>query len=106
MVWECHFFFAHKSNITNKYKSFFGVEEPDNREVDEDEQETTTIPASENAARFYFQLTYQLAKEDITKFDVIDRTNLYLCLNTASLIKDRIIQEQNDIKKMKIEIKN
>lgn len=55
---------------------------------------------SEAAARFYFQLTYSLAKEDITKFDRINETNVYLCLNTASLMKDKIVQQQNELKKI------
>lgn len=55
---------------------------------------------SESAARFYFQLTYSLAKEDLTKFDRINESNLYLCLNTASLMKDRIVQQQNELKKI------
>jgi hypothetical protein len=53
---------------------------------------------SESAARFYFQLTYSLAKEDLTKFDRINEMNIYLCLNTASMMKDRIIQQQNELK--------
>ena len=53
---------------------------------------------SESAARFYFQLTYSLAKEDLTKFDRINEMNNYLCLNTASIMKDRIIQQQNELK--------
>jgi hypothetical protein len=53
---------------------------------------------SESTARFYFQLTYSLAKEDLTKFDRINEMNIYLCLNTASIMKDRIIQQQNELK--------
>ena len=56
--------------------------------------------ASESAARFYFQLTFALAKDDLTKFERINESNLYLCLNTASLMKDRIIQQQNEMKKL------
>jgi hypothetical protein len=39
-----------------------------------------------------------LAKEDLTKFDWINEMNIYLCLNTASMMKDRIIQQQNELK--------
>jgi hypothetical protein len=55
---------------------------------------------SQAAARFYFQLTYSLAKEDLTKFERINETNVYLCLNTASLMKDKIVQQQNELKKI------
>jgi hypothetical protein len=58
------------------------------------------MAASESAARFYFELTFKLASEDITKMDRINESNLYLCLNTASLIKDRIIQQQNELRKI------
>jgi DNA repair exonuclease SbcCD nuclease subunit len=34
------------------------------------------------------------------KIEQIENTNLYLCLNTASLMKDRIIKERNEIKKL------
>jgi len=56
--------------------------------------------SSEAAARFYFELTFQLSNDDITKFDGLNKTNMYLCLNAASLIKDRIIQQQNELKKL------
>lgn len=101
-----HFFFAHKSSISRKYKEFFGNEEQVETDIESDSEETTTIPPSEATARFYFQLTYQLAKEDLTKFHQIEEMNVYLCLNTASLIKDRIIQEQNEMKKLKNEMKS
>jgi len=51
-------------------------------------------------------LTYQLAKEDLTKFHQIEDMSVYLCLNTASLIKDKIISEQNEMKKIKNEMKS
>lgn len=61
----------------------------------------STEPPSQMAARFFFQLTYQLAKEDLTKYDRITETNLYLCLNTASLLKDRAIEHENEMNKLK-----
>lgn len=60
----------------------------------------TTEPPSQMAARFFYQLTYQLAKEDLTKFQRITKTNLYLCLNTASLLKDRAIEHENEMRKI------
>jgi hypothetical protein len=35
----------------------------------------------------------------------IEDTNLYLCLSILALIKDRITQEQNELKKLKNEVK-
>lgn len=101
-----NFFFANKSSISRKYKEFFGTQTEVNEDVESDSEETTTIPPSEATARFYFQLTYQLAKEDLTKFHQIEEMSVYLCLNTCSLIKDRNIQEQNEIKKLKNEMKS
>lgn len=71
-------------------------------EQDEDTgvEDTPKIPAKEAAARFYFGLTLTLANEDITKIQQIENMPVYLVLNTASQIKDKRIQEQNEIKKM------
>ncbi len=69
------------------------------------EEDTPIIPPSEATARYYFELTYQLCGEDITKFDRLNELNVYLCLNTASLIKDRIIKEKNELKKLESEMK-
>jgi hypothetical protein len=101
-----YFFFAYKSSISRKYKEFFGGDDEVEKDIESDTEETTTIPPSEATARFYFQLTYQLAKEDLTKFHQIEEMSVYLCLNTASLIKDRIISEQNEMKKLKNEMKS
>jgi hypothetical protein len=101
-----HFFFAHKSSISRKYKEFFGGEEEVEQDTETDTEEVTQIPPSQATARFYFQLNYQLAKEDLTKFHQIEEMSVYLCLNTASLIKDRIISEQNEMKKLKNEMKS
>lgn len=70
-----------------------------------DTQDSAYVPPSENTARFYFGLSYRLAKEDITKFEEIDNLSLYLCLNAASLVKDQIIKEQNELRKIKSESK-
>ena len=55
---------------------------------------------SESAARFYFEVSFQLANEDITKFDGLNNLNMYLCLNAASLLKDRVIAQENELKKL------
>jgi len=59
--------------------------------------------AKESTARFYFELTYQLAKEDITKMAEVEQQNLYLCLSVAALIKDRVVKHNNEMRKQKIE---
>ena len=56
--------------------------------------------ASEAAARFYFELTFELINGDLTKYDQFNELNMYLCLNAASLVKDRMIKEMNEIKKL------
>lgn len=60
---------------------------------------------TQTAARFYFTLTFQLANEDLTKFEQIDDMSLYLCLNTAALLKERYEKELEQIKKMEKEFK-
>jgi hypothetical protein len=100
LVWGCHFFFSHSKNIHTRYKEFFGYEEPSGETTETDEEDTTQMGATEATLRFYFQLTYELANRDITKIEQIENTNLYLCLNTASLMKDMIIKERNELKKL------
>ena len=100
------FFFANIKSVHIKYKEFFGTQDEVEQEVGEDDEVVTQIPDTEATARFYFQLTYQLAGDDITKFKQIESLSVYLCLNTAALIKDRIIKEQEDLKKLKNEMKN
>lgn len=106
MVSLFKFFFANIRAIHLKYKEFFGTEDEVEQEVREDDEVAPQIPETEATARFYFQLTYQLSGDDITKFQQIESLSVYLCLNTAALIKDRIIKEQEDLKKLKNEMKN
>lgn len=101
----CQFFFSNIKSVHLKYKAFFGTDDQDEQDVDEDVETPTQMAPSEATARFYFELTYRLANDDITKIMQIENTNVYLCLNTASLIKDRIVKEQNELKKLKNEIK-
>lgn len=94
------FFFAHIKRVHHTYKQFYESTE-EVTEVDETSAEDTPqMSASETTSRFYFELTYQLAKEDLTKLDRILETNMYLCLNTGSLMKDRVIKQQNELKKL------
>lgn len=72
----------------------------DSKDNESGDEGAPQMAPSQATARFYYELTYKLANEDITKFETIDSLNVYLCLNTASLIKDRIIQEKNEIKKL------
>lgn len=60
---------------------------------------------TQTAARFYFALTFQLANEDLTKFEQIDDMSLYLCLNTAALLKERYEKELEQIKSMEKQFK-
>jgi len=101
VVWSLKFFFAHIKRIHSSYRHFFESEDEDREPPETDTEDTTQMAPSEATARFYFQLTYQLASEDITKIEQLNELNLYLCLTTAALIKDRIIQQQNELKKMK-----
>jgi hypothetical protein len=59
--------------------------------------------AKESTARFYFNLTYILAKEDITKMRDVEKQNLYLCLSIASLIKDENQKARDEMRKIKNE---
>jgi len=76
-----------------------------NEQTQHADDETPKLPASQATARFYFQLTYSLAGKDITKFQQIDNSSLYLCLNTAALMKDELIKEKESLKKLEREYK-
>ena len=93
-------FFFNRRNIHKKYAGFFGVTEQDEREDSDSVEETPKIPPKEATARFYFNLTYQLAKEDITRFEEVENMNLYICLNVASIMKDKYERELEQHRKM------
>ena len=101
MVRGFNFFFANIKRIHNAYRHFFESEDEDREVPETPEEDTTEMAPSETTARFYFELTYQLSTEDITKIEQLNDMNMYLCLSTASLIKDRVIKQQNEIKQMK-----
>lgn len=100
MVWCINFFFAYVNNIHKKYGKFYESDDDATKDGEEGDEDTTKMGATEAAARFYFELTFQLAQGDITKIDSLNNLNMYLCLNAASLLKDRVIQEQNELKKL------
>ena len=100
MVGSCAVFFFNRINLHKKYGGFFEYTEQDEREDDKDMEETPKISAKEATARFYFNLTYQLAKEDITKFEEVENMNLYLCLNVSSIMKERYLKEREQQRKM------
>ena len=100
MAWSLHFFFANRNHIHKLYKEFFGVDDENEVSDNEGAEDDAEIHSKETTARFYFTLTYQLAKEDVTKFNEVENTNLYLCLNTASIMKERIEKEKEEIRKM------
>lgn len=70
------------------------------------EEDTAQESSSMVVARYYFQLTYELANRDITKIEQVNQQSVYLCLNVASLIKDEIIQKNNELKKIKSQPKH
>jgi hypothetical protein len=76
--------------------------QPDNEDV----EEAPAIPPQETTARFYFTLTFNLAGEDITKIAQIEKMNVYLVLNTAAILKDKRIKEQNELRKLEQQQKN
>lgn len=100
MVRSIHFFFASIKRVHQQYRNFFESEEEDRELPETSDEDTPQIPPSETAIRFYFELTYQLANEDITKIERLNEMNMYLCLHTASLLKDRAIKQQMELKKL------
>jgi len=94
------FFFFNRVNVHKKYGGFFEYAEQDEREDNDEMEQTPKIPAKEATARFYFNLTYQLAKEDITKFEEVENMNLFICLNVASIMKEKYLKELEQHRKM------
>ena len=81
------------------------MDEKDERPDNEGVGDSPEMAKKETTVRFYFTLTYQLAGEDITKVEHMDDIPMYLCLNVASLMKERHDKEQEEIRKMKREMK-
>jgi hypothetical protein len=76
------------------------------QETDEGDEDATQMAPKEATARFYFQLTYMLAKEDITKMVDVEKQNLYLSLSVASLMKDNMEKQKEEMRKIKNENNN
>ena len=66
---------------------------------------TPKMGKKEAAFRYYFSITLNLAGEDITKINTIDELPLLLCLNTASMMKERADKQREEIKKMEKQFK-
>jgi hypothetical protein len=105
LVLCCLFFFSHRQVIHYRFKSFFGITDKKDDEDTDDDKETTYISPKETTSRFYFELTLSLCQEDITKFKEIELTNVYLVLNASSILKDRRVKEENQMKQMKNQTK-
>ena len=101
MVTSERFFFGRRKLIHHQYKGFFGTEEQDEQVQDEGDEDTPQMGPKEATARFYFELTFQLAKEDITKMRDVEKQGLYLSLSVASILKDRIVKQQEELRKIK-----
>jgi hypothetical protein len=95
------FFFGNRKHIHQFYSGFFEIEDRDTTEDDEVLDEDAEVVEKGATARFYFTLTYRLAKEDVTKFNEVENMNLYLCLNTASLMKEEAEKQREEMRKMK-----
>jgi hypothetical protein len=106
LVWSCSVFFSHLKRIHYEFKQFFESEDDDRETNKTSEEDTPSMAPSQATARFYFELTFNLANQDITKHPLIDNSNMYLCLNAAALMKDRIIKEQNELKQHEKKMKS
>ncbi len=105
MVGSSKFFFSNVNFVHQQYKEFFGLDEQNQQTHDKGLEDSPEMASKENTIRFYFTLTYQLAGEDVTKLTQMDDVNTYLCLNVASLMKERNLKEQEEIRKMQKQIK-
>ena len=104
MDWCCTVFFFNRKGIHRKYAGFFGEDQQDEQMDGKGLEDTPQIPPKEAAARFYFNLTYRLAKEDITKMEEVEEMNLYMCLNVASLLKDEYDKQMEEQRKFESQL--
>ena len=72
---------------------------------DEGVADTPKMGKKEAAFRYYFSITLNLAGEDITKVNQIDELPLLLCLNTASIMKERADKQREEMKKIEKQYK-
>jgi hypothetical protein len=105
LVWCKQFFFSNRNNIYQQYKEFFDVDEQNQPDDNEGVGDTTKMGKKEAAFRYYFSITLNLAGEDITKINQIDELPLLLCLNTASMMKERVQKQNEEMKKMEKQFK-
>lgn len=82
------------------------MDEQVQQDDDEGVERSTKMGKGEQAFRFYFGLTLNLAGEDITKIQQIDNIPLYLCLNTASTLKERLDKQKEEYKKLEQQLKS
>ena len=81
------------------------MDEQNEPEDNEGVGDTTKMGKKEAAFRYYFSITLNLAGEDITKINTIDELPLLLCLNTASMMKERVQKQNEEMKKMEKQFK-
>lgn len=105
MVWCERFFFHNRQSVYERYREFFDYEEQIKPDDSEGVEDTTKMGKKETAVRFYFNLTHQLAGEDITKFQQIDNQPLYLCLNICSMLKERYLKQKEELRKLEKQYK-
>jgi hypothetical protein len=105
LVWCKQFFFSNRNNIYQQYKEFFDVDEQNQSDDSEGVGDTPKMAKKEAAFRYYFSITLNLAGEDITKLNQIDELPLLVCLNTASLMKERVQKQNEEMKKMEKQFK-
>jgi len=101
-VW---FFFASKLSLYQQFAEFFEYNEQTKQPDSEGMDDSPKMDKANATIRYYFNLTYNLAKEDITKMEQIDEINVYLCLSTLSLMKERYEKEMEEYRKMEKQIK-
>jgi hypothetical protein len=99
------FFFHNRESVYQQFREFFDYEEQNQSDDDEGMGDTPKMGKKETTIRFYFNLTYQLATEDITKMEQIDNLSLYLCLNISALMKERFLKQKEELKKLEKQTK-
>jgi hypothetical protein len=99
------FFFANRTSVYKQYEEFFEYDTEDKQDGDEGVDDTPKMDKGQVTARFYFTLTYQLASEDITKFEQIENIPLYLALTTAAYKKERYLKQKEEADKLRKQMK-
>ena len=99
------FFFAGKHNIYQQFAEFFEYNEQSKPVDTEGVDDTPKMDKANATIRYYFNLTFNLAKEDITKMEQIDELSVYLCLSTLSLMKERFEKEMEEYRKVEKQMK-